>query len=91
MKRLLVFTVIAALLISLPGCVTKTKHDKLQQEKAQLEKTCEDLKEKEAGLKNEISARQNEVRDLRAELKQAKNDLKILNKQLEELTGEKKK
>lgn len=95
MKRLLVFALITVFSISLMGCVAKTEYDKTLQEKARIEKVCENLKEKGASFKSEIAEKQEEIKTLRVEIRQATSELseaksKIneLNKQLSALSRE---
>ena len=88
MKRILTLFLIITFLISISGCVAKTKHEKLLEEKLTVEKKCEELSAKEKELRVEISARQNDIRNLRAELKKAKTEIRDLDMELSKAKGE---
>ncbi len=84
MKRVLILFLVAAFLISVWGCVAKTKYDGLLEEKAALEKKSEELSAKETELRSEITTRQKDIRGLRMELKQAKTSIRSLERKIAE-------
>lgn len=82
MKRALILFFVAAFLISVSGCRTKSEYDKLAEEKRVVDKKYEQLSLKEASLREENSARQKEIKSLDAELKKAKAKIGDLEKKL---------
>ena len=82
MKRILVLFLITTFLVSMLGCVAKTAHEKLLEEKTAVQKTCEGLLAKEKELRAEISDRQSDIRNLRTDLKKAKAEIKDLDMEL---------
>lgn len=84
MKRVLVLFLIATLLFSISGCVAKTEHARLLEEKRIVEKNYEELVAKDKELRAEISVRRDDIRDLRTELKAAKAKIRNLDVQLAE-------
>ena len=85
MKKALILFLVAAFLISISGCASRTEYDKLVDEKTALEKKTEKLSSKEIELKDEISSRQKEIRGLRDELREAKREIRSLERELTKL------
>ena len=88
MKRVSVLFLIAIFVVSISGCVGRTQHAKLLQEKKAVEKKCEELLVREKGLKDEIYARQDDIKGLRTELKKAKAQIRDLDMELAKAKGE---
>lgn len=88
MKRALVLFLIITLSFSISGCVAKTRHAKLLEEKKMVEKNYEELMAKEEELRAEITARRDDIKNLRVELKEAKAKIRDLDAQLSESKGE---
>ena len=72
-------------MFSVTGCVAKSEHAKLLEEKVAVEKKYDDLLSKRSGLRDEIAARQDEVKALRSELIQAKSKISDLDKEMARL------
>jgi len=82
MKRIVVLFLIAAFIISVSGCAAKSEYDKLLDEKASVQKKCDDLLSKNVQLRLTISTRGMEIKDLKSELKSREAEVRDLRKDL---------
>lgn len=85
MKNIMIILLIAAFLIPLSGCVSKTEYESLVEEKSTVDKKIEDFLSNEVKVVKELAGKQKEVNKLKAALAQANAKIKELTNRLSEV------
>ena len=87
-KRIAISVLALVLIVSVSGCVAKSEHDKVLQDKASIERECTKLTQENKGLKSQVSTLRKVKEDLTKltqENRRLKNESSALQKEKEAL------
>ena len=91
MKRAVALFMCVVFLLSVSGCTPKSEYDKLMDEKAAIEKKCNDITSAKARMADEIAAQKKEIAELKDSLSKASASAKDLERELLRATANTKK
>ncbi len=82
MKKVFILFLIGTFLISVAGCTAKTDYDVLLDEKAAVQKKCNDLSSERERLKGQITSHQKQIKTLQEQLKKRADQASVLEREL---------
>jgi len=82
MKKVLILFLVVSLVISVAGCARKSDYEKLLDEKAAVEKKCNELTSEKERLKSETAARQAKIKTLEDTSRKTKASVQKVTKDL---------